>query len=194
MSCLPVCFRTSASFKGFIGNCPRSGMLLTPRAPSTAVEGGGCRLRHDVLHVVLRIDQADRAVRLAVTVLPGVDHELAVSDLHPAITLLVQDGAVHFAGGFVPQRQIAGGCGDISGLHERGCSARLRSLSLSAMFDRMVSLSSGICARTMTSASSKLRRREGRGNCGPPRRIPLVGVSLNSPRSGIAPDARAPAS
>src|SRR5438034_947023 len=82
---------TSASVKGFIGFCPRSGMLLKPRAPSTAVEGGGRRLRQDVLHIVLGVDQADRAAGLAVTVLPSIDHELAVSDLHPAVTLLVQD-------------------------------------------------------------------------------------------------------
>jgi hypothetical protein len=81
-------------------------MLLTPRAPSTAVEGGGRRLRQDVLHIMLGIDQTDRAVRLAIAMLPGIDHELAVSDLHPAVTLLVQDGAVHFAGRLVPQRQI----------------------------------------------------------------------------------------
>src|SRR6266852_2946672 len=109
-------------------------MLLTPRAPSTAVEGGGRRLRQDALHILLGVDQADRAVRLAVAILPGIDHELAVSDLHLAVTLLVQDGAVHFAGRLVPQRQIAGGGGNVSGFHERGCTARLRSLSLSAMF------------------------------------------------------------
>src|SRR3984893_13647841 len=138
-------------------------MLLTPRAPSTAVEGAARWLRQDVLHIMLGVDQAYRAVRLAVAILPSIDHELAISHLHPAVTLLVQDGAVHFAGRLVPQRQIAGGCGDVSGFHERGCSARLRSFSLSAMFDRMVSLSSGICARTMASASSKVRRRGGRG-------------------------------
>jgi hypothetical protein len=64
-------------------------MLLTPHAPSTAVEGGGRRLRQDVLHMMLGIDQTDRAVRLAVAILTGIDHELAVSDLHPAVTLLV---------------------------------------------------------------------------------------------------------
>src|SRR3984893_18117409 len=138
-------------------------MLLTPRAPSTAVEGAAVGLGQDVLHIVLRIDQADRAVRLAVTVLPGVDHELAVSDLHPAVTLLVQDRLVDAATLFLARRPVYSGCGDVSGLRERGCSARLRSLSLSAMFDRMVSLSSCICARTMASASSKVRRRRGRG-------------------------------
>src|SRR3984893_10690581 len=163
MSCLPVCFRTSASFKGLIGYCPRSGMLLTPRAPSTAVEGAAGGLGQDVFHVMLGVDQADRAVRLAVAILPGIDHELAVSDLHPAVTLLVQDRLVDAATLFVAQHHVYSGCGDVSGVHERGCSARLWSLSLSAMFDRMVSLSSGICARTMASASSKVRRRGGRG-------------------------------
>src|SRR5580704_16974652 len=138
-------------------------MLLTPRTPSTAVEGGGGGLGQDVLHIMLRIDQADRAVRLAVTVLPSIDHELAIADLHPAVTLLVQDRLVDAATLFVAQHHVYSGCGDVSGLHERGCSARLRSLSLSAMFDRTVSLSSGICARTMASASSKVTRREGRG-------------------------------
>src|SRR5712691_589898 len=97
-----------------------AGLLLTPRTPSTAVEGAAVGLGQDVLHIMLGVDQADRAVRLAVAILPGVDHELAISHLHPAETLLVQDSAVHFAGGLVPQRQIAGGCGDVSGLHERG--------------------------------------------------------------------------
>jgi hypothetical protein len=36
----------------------RSGMLLTPRAPSTAVGGAVVGLGQDVLHIVLRIDQA----------------------------------------------------------------------------------------------------------------------------------------
>jgi len=35
---------------------------------------------------------------LAVSILPGIDYELSVADLHPAETLLVQDGAVHLAG------------------------------------------------------------------------------------------------
>src|SRR3984893_7154564 len=138
-------------------------MLLRPRAASTAVEGGGRRLRQDVLHIMLGVDEADRAVRLAIAILPGIDHELAVSDLHPAVTLLVQDRLVDVAALFVAQHHVYTGCGDVSGLHEQGCSVRLRSLSLSAMFDRMVSLSSGICARTMASASSKVRRRRGRG-------------------------------
>src|ERR1700730_5508159 len=138
-------------------------MLLRPRAASTAVEGGGRRLRQDVLHIMLGVDQADRAVRLAIAILPGIEHELSVSDLHPAVTLLVQDRLVDAATLFVAQHHVYSGCGDVSALHERGCSARLRSLSLSAMFDRMVSLSSGICARTMASASSKARRRGGRG-------------------------------
>src|SRR6202022_1394884 len=112
---------------------------------------------------MLGVDQADRAERLSVTVLPGVDHELAVSDLHPAVTLLFQDRLVDAATFFVAQHHVYSGCGDVSGLHEQGCSVGLRSLSLSAMFDRMVSLSSGICARTIASASSKVRRREGRG-------------------------------
>src|SRR6266478_5823190 len=81
-------------------------MLLTPCAPSTAVERAAVGLGQDVLHIVLRIDQADRAVRLAVTVLPGVDHELAVSDLHPAVTLLVQDRLVDAATLFVPQHHV----------------------------------------------------------------------------------------
>src|ERR1700730_12835462 len=71
--------------------------------PLKGCRGGGGGLGQDVLHVVLRIDQADRAVRLAVTVLSGVGRALAVSDLHPAVTLLVQDRLVDAATAFVTQ-------------------------------------------------------------------------------------------
>src|SRR6202011_1741213 len=129
----------------------------------TAVEGGGRRLRQDVLHIMLGVDQADRAERFSIAVLPGVDHELAVFGPASSCNPAGSGSSCRRGHSFCGAAPCLSGCGDVSGLHERGCSARLRSLSLSAMFDRMVSLSSGICARTMASASSKVRRRGGRG-------------------------------
>src|SRR3984893_19098280 len=169
-------------------------MLLRPRAPSSAVEGAARRLRQDVLHIILGIDQADRAVRLAVAIVPGIDHELAVSDLHPAVTLLVQDRLVDAATFSVAQHHVYSGCGDVSGLHKRGCSVRLRSLSLSAMLDRMVSLSSGICARTMASASSKVRRHGGSGKLSATSSHSVSAVSFGFSLERDAPEAWTPAS
>jgi hypothetical protein len=60
----------------------RSGMLLTPRAPSAAAKGAMV-LRQDVFGVILRVDQADRAVWAAIAILPGADDEFAVPHLHP---------------------------------------------------------------------------------------------------------------
>ena len=140
---------------------------------------------------MLRVYQAigPQAVR---SELPGVDHEPAVSDLHPARALLVQNRARRLC------RQTsaaASNCsrdsGDVSGLHERGAGAA----AVPSAFRQCLTGRSALVrhpSRTMASASSKVRRCGGSGNRRRPGRIPSVGVSLGSSRSGIAPTPEPP--